>query len=258
MGAGMRVGGNFAMESPESDTSHTSRAGFVRIAIDGPAGSGKSTIGERLARRLGYLYVDTGAFYRAMTLVAEREHVSPDDATALTALAKRTHIEIIAPTQADGRQYTVLVNGEDVTLHLRETRIEEKVSQVSRHDGVRAEMRHLQRAMGDHRNVVMVGRDIGSVVLPDADLKVYLDPSLEERARRRHRDLVASLGADAPSYETVLDEIRRRDEKDAKQLQVPPDAVRIDTSHAAPEETVERVLALVRERLGRVPDDAAS
>ena len=253
------------MESPESDTSHTNHAaGFVRIAIDGPAGSGKSTIGERVARRLGYLYVDTGAFYRAMTLVALRENVSPDDAEALTALSQRTHIEIVAPTQAtqtDGRQYTVLVNGEDVTLHLRETRIEEKVSQVSRHDGVRAEMRRLQRAMGDSRNVVMVGRDIGSVVLPDADLKIYLDPSLEERARRRHRDLVASLGADAPSYETVLDEIRRRDEKDAKQLQAPPDAVRIDNSHAAPEETVERVLALVRERLGRipdVPDDAAS
>jgi cytidylate kinase len=246
------------MESPESAASHTSRAGFVRIAIDGPAGSGKSTIGERVARRLGYLYVDTGAFYRAMTLMALRENVSPDDADALTALAQRAHIEIVAPTQTDGRQYTVLVNGEDVTLHLRETRIEEKVSQVSRHSGVRAEMRRLQRAMGDSRNVVMVGRDIGSVVLPDADLKIYLDPSLEERARRRHRDLVASLGADAPTYETVFDEIRRRDEKDAKQLQAPPDAVRIDNSSAAPEETVERVLALVRERLGRVPDDAAS
>jgi cytidylate kinase len=247
------------MESPESAASHTSRAaGFVRIAIDGPAGSGKSTIGERVARRLGYLYVDTGAFYRAMTLVALRENVSPDDAETLTMLAQRTHIEIVSPTQADGRQYTVLVNGEDVTLHLRETRIEERVSQVSRHDGVRAEMRRLQRAMGDHRNVVMVGRDIGSVVLPDADLKIYLDPSLEERARRRHRDLVASLGADAPTYETVVDEIRRRDEKDAKQLQAPPDAVRIDNSHAAPEETVERVLTLVRERLGRFPDDAAS
>jgi CMP/dCMP kinase len=239
------------MESPESATSQTNHAGFVRIAIDGPAGSGKSTIGERVARRLGYLYVDTGAFYRAMTLVALRAGVSPDDDDALTRLAHRTHIEIVSPTHPDGRQYTVLVNGEDVTPHLRETRIEEKVSQVSRHDGVRAEMRRLQRAMGSHRNVVMVGRDIGSVVLPDADLKIYLDPSLQERARRRHRDLAASLGAEAPTYETVLDEIRRRDEKDAKQLQVPPDAVRIDTSDAAPEETVERVLALVRERLGR-------
>src|SRR5215813_5696159 len=109
------------MEPPESAANHTSRAGFVRIAIDGPAGSGKSTIGERVARRLAYLYVDTGAFYRAMTLVALRENVSPDDADALTALAQRTHIEIVAPTQADGRQYTVLVNGEDVTLYLRET-----------------------------------------------------------------------------------------------------------------------------------------
>ncbi len=246
------------MESTESAESHTSHDAFVRIAIDGPAGSGKSTIGERVARRLGYLYVDTGAFYRAMTLIALREGVSPDDADALTALAQRTHIEIVAPTQADGRQYTVLVNGEDVTLRLRENRIEDRVSQVSRHDGVRAEMRRLQRAMGDSRNVVMVGRDTGSVVLPDADLKIYLDPSLEERARRRHSDLVASLGADAPAYETVLEEIRRRDEKDAKQLQIPADAVRIDNSHAAPEETVERVLALVRERMGRVPNDAAS
>ena len=180
------------MESPESAASHTSRAGFVRIAIDGPAGSGKSTIGERVARRLGYLYVDTGAFYRAMTLVAERENVSPDDADTLTALAQRTHIEIVAPTQADGRQYTVLVNGEDVTLHLRETRIEEKVSQVSRHDGVRAEMRRLQRAMGDHRNVVTAGATSAQSSCPTPTSRVT-DPSLEERARRRHRDLVASL-----------------------------------------------------------------
>jgi cytidylate kinase len=244
------------MESQEATPSH--HAGFVRVAIDGPAGSGKSTIGERVARRLGYLYVDTGAFYRAMTLVSLRVGISPDDESAVTALAQRTHIEIVPPTQADGRQYTVLVNGEDVTLHMRETRIEEAVSQVSRHPGVRAEMRRLQRAMGDHRNVVMVGRDIGSVVLPDADLKIYLDPSLEERARRRHRDLVASLGAHAPTYETVLDEIRRRDAKDAKQLQASRDAVRIDNSDAEPEETVERVLALVRERLGDAPSDAAS
>jgi cytidylate kinase len=243
------------MEPTSSDT------GFVRIAIDGPAGSGKSTIGERVARRLGYLYVDTGAFYRAMTLVTLREGLSPDDAPTLTALARRTQIEIVAPTHADGRQYTVLVNGEDVTMRLRETLVEENVSQVARHEGVREEMRRLQRAMARQQNVVMVGRDIGTVVLPDADLKIYLDPSLEERARRRHRDLAASLGAASPSYETVLDEIRRRDEKDAKQLQVAPDAIRIDTSHAEPEETVERVLRLI-ERLGRpsasVSDDAAS
>jgi CMP/dCMP kinase len=234
--------------------------GFVRIAIDGPAGSGKSTIGERVARRLGYLYVDTGAFYRAMTLLALREGVSPDDAATLTTLARGAQIEIVAPTpatQADGRQYTVLVNGEDVTPHLRESRIEENVSQVSRHPSVREEMRRLQRAMALQRNVVMVGRDIGSVVLPDADLKIYLDPSLEERARRRHNDLALSLGAGAPTYETVLDEIRRRDEKDAKQLQSPPDAIRIDTSHAEPDETVERVLRLVHERLGRTPEGDA-
>lgn len=217
----------------------------LRIAIDGPAGSGKSTIGERVARRLGFLYVDTGAFYRALTLEASCAQISPDDAIALADLARRTHIEIVAPTVSDGRQYTVLVNGEDVTTRIREQRVEDEVSRVSRHDDVRTEMRRLQRAMAGQKSVVMVGRDIGTIVLPDASLKVYLATSLEERARRRHGDLVAQLGAQAPAYEATLADIRRRDERDAKQLAPAADAIQIDNSALTPDETVERVLRLV-------------
>ena len=156
------------------------------IAIDGPAGSGKSTIGEKLARQLGYLYVDTGAMYRAVAWLALHEDVDINDGKALGELAQRADIVIGHPHVADGRQYTVTVHGRDVTWDIRNTAVTGAVSAVSAHPEVRKILIAQQREMARQGHVVMVGRDIGAVVLPDAELKIYLSASLTERARRRH------------------------------------------------------------------------
>ncbi len=155
------------------------------IAIDGPAGSGKSTVGQQLAQRLDYLYFDTGVMYRAMTLACLRGGTPVDDQGAVEALAQRVAIDVRAPTVEDGRQYDVLLEGEDVTWDLRAPEVEGSVSLVSAYPGVRRAMSARQREIGLRGKVVMVGRDIGTVVLPEADLKVYLDASVKERARRR-------------------------------------------------------------------------
>jgi len=182
-----------------------------QIAIDGPAGVGKSTIGERVARHLGCLYVDSGAFYRALTVLAVNEQIDPDDEERLTALAESSNIRIVTPTVSDGRQYTVLAGNTDITPALRTPEVETNVSRVSRHPSVRDALRVLQQAMADDQTVVMVGRDIGTVVLPDADLKIWLTPSLEQRAQRRHGDLVASMGEQAPTldFETLYSRLKQ-------------------------------------------------
>jgi cytidylate kinase len=230
---------------------------YLQIAIDGPAGSGKSTIGERVARRLGYIYVDTGAFYRTLTAVALRQRVDPEDAAALAALVERTPIRIVAPSPQDarkGRQYTVLANGVDVTDELRTLEVEAAVPAVSRHPAVRELLLVRQRELADALAVVMVGRDIGTVVLPGADLKVFLTTSLEERARRRHGDLVAKLGAEAPTLDEVREELRSRDARDATQTRIATDAAVIDNDDLSPEQTVARILALAQERLRTLQD----
>lgn len=217
----------------------------LRIAIDGPAGSGKSTIGERLARRLGYSYVDTGAFYRALTVLALAHTVDPADGATLTRLAQGARIEVLPPTVADGRQYTVLLDGRDITGELRTPEVEDSVSRVSAHPGVRQAIRGQQRALADARGVVMVGRDIGTVVLPDADLKVYLEVAVDERARRRHGDLVQQLGPAAPSFEQVRDELARRDALDAAQMRRADDAVVIHTDAMQADDVVAAILDMV-------------
>lgn len=222
-----------------------------QIAIDGPAGVGKSTIGERVARHLGCLYVDSGAFYRALTVLAVNEQVDPDNEERLTALAESSNIRIVTPTVSDGRQYTVLAGDTDITPALRTPEVETNVSRVSRHTSVRNALRILQQAMADDQTVVMVGRDIGTVVLPDADLKIWLTTSLEQRAQRRHGDLVASMGEQAPTLDEVREEIARRDEKDQKQMQPAPDAYTINNDLLTAEETVARILALLHERAQR-------
>jgi cytidylate kinase len=222
--------------------------GHLRIAIDGPAGSGKSTIGERVARALGYLYIDTGAMYRALTLTLLERGIDPSDEDALGSLAETIDLRVLPPTVADGRQYTVLLDGRDVTPHLRTSSVEMAVSAASRPPRVRAAMRARQRALAAQQGVVMVGRDIGTVVLPDADLKIYLQVSVEERARRRHRDLVAAQRDAAPSFEWVRDDLARRDALDAAQSQCATDAQVIVTDELQADDVVARIVALARQR----------
>jgi len=211
-----------------------------RIAIDGPAGSGKSTVGEQLARRLGYLYIDTGAMYRAVAWLALQEGVDIDDGPALARLALDAGIVIGHPNIADGRQYTVTVHGQDVTWDIRSAPVTRAVSPVSAHPEVRAILIARQRAMAhEHDGIVMVGRDIGAVVLPDADLKIYLTASLQERARRRYAELAERQGAKSstlPTMEEVLLDIQRRDEIDRDNMRPAEDAIVIVTdNHTVPQ-----------------------
>jgi len=217
------------------------------IAIDGPAASGKSTIGRLLAERLGYVYLDTGVMYRAVTWAALARGIAIDDEAAVTALAETLPIDILRPTVDDGRQYTVLVDGRDVTWEIRRPAVNHNVSPVSAYPGVRAALTARQRSIGRQGQIVMVGRDIGTVVLPDADLKIYLDATVEERARRRYReDLARGKKAD---YGHVLASVRRRDEIDSSRTLAPlkpaEDAVVIDTTHLDIGQVMERVWALV-------------
>jgi CMP/dCMP kinase len=223
----------------------------LQIAIDGPAGVGKSTIGERLARQLGYLYIDTGAFYRTLTYMAEKQGIAPDEAADLEALARRIHIEITAPTTADGRQYTVLVDGTDVTPYLRTPSVETAVSRVSSHESVRVTLIGQMRKMADLQGVVMVGRDIGTVVLPEADVKIFLTTSIPERAKRRHSDLVAKYGPNSPSLETVESEITQRDAIDAPHTRVASDAIIVNNDQLEADDVVRIILQIISERQNR-------
>jgi len=217
------------------------------ITIDGPVASGKSTIGYLLAQKLGYLYLDTGAMYRAVTWAALTRGVSVEDEAAVTALAEGLHIDITQPTADDGRQYTVLADGEDVTWDIRRPEVDANVSVVSAYPGVRRAMVAQQRRIAAAGRVVMVGRDIGSVVLPDADLKLYLDATSQERARRRWLERRAR--GESVTYEEVLAMMLRRDEIDSHRavspLRVPDGAVVIDTTGL----TIDEVLALILRRI---------
>jgi cytidylate kinase len=227
-------------------TDQARQARSAVIAIDGPAASGKSTVGEAVASRLDYLYFDTGAMYRAVTWLALERGVPVDDEAQVTALAQAADIDVLPAVQADGRQYTVLVDGQDVTWAIREPAVAGHVSQVSAYAGVRAALVAQQRRLASRGRIVMVGRDIGTVVLPDAPLKIYLDASAEERAQRRWLEEQARGGQRC--YEQVLAEVRHRDQIDSTR-QVAPlrpagDAVIIDSTEMALEQVVERVLRL--------------
>ena len=217
------------------------------IAIDGPAGSGKSTIAQRLAQRLGYLYFDTGVMYRAVTLAALRGAVPVGDEQAVEALARKVTLDVRPPSMGDGRQYDVLLDGLDVTWELRSQQVDANVSQVSMYAGVRQAMSARQREIGLRGAVVMVGRDIGTVVLPEADLKVYLDASVEERARRRWHEAV-TRGEAVMSYEDVLQAMRERDRIDSTRqvapLKVAAGAVVLDSTNLEIDQVVARVWAL--------------
>ena len=218
------------------------------VAIDGPAGAGKSTIGALVAERLGYLFLDTGAMYRAVALAASRRKIDPDDAPKLSELAKQVRIMIGPPTKQDGRAYTVLLDGSDVTWDIRSADIDRIVSQVARVAGVRDAMVAQQRALAGQGRVVMVGRDIGTVVLPDAERKVFLTASASERARRREEEL-ASRGDRRPRQE-LLHEILRRDQLDTQRavspLKAAEDAIAVQTDGLSVREALDKVLAAIQ------------
>jgi cytidylate kinase len=220
------------------------------IAIDGPAASGKSTLGLRLAAQLGYLFFDTGVMYRAITWLALDQGLSIEDAAAVTHLAETAEIDVRPASQADGRTSDVLVNGRDVTWLIRSPQVEGSVSIVAAYPGVRAAMTLQQRRIGLRGRVVMVGRDIGTVVLPEADIKIYLDASAEERARRRQLEL-AQRGKPA-SYDEILNEIRRRDQIDSTRTVAPlkpaAQAVILNSDGRNAEQILDQVLALVLAR----------
>ncbi|MFZ6021380.1 MAG: (d)CMP kinase [Chloroflexota bacterium] len=216
------------------------------IAIDGPASSGKSTIGVRLAERLGYLFFDTGIMYRAVTLAVIRKGIDINDEDEVTRLAQIVHIDVRSPSIADGRKEDVLLDGEDVTWAIRDPEVEKWVSKISAYAGVRRAMTQLQRRIGKRGRVVMVGRDIGTVVMPDADLKIYLDASLEERARRRYQELVQR--GESVTLEEVLAGLKKRDQIDSSReiapLKPAKDAVILNTDGLSIEEVLKKALEL--------------
>ena len=216
------------------------------IAIDGPAASGKSTLGLSIANSLGYLFFDTGVMYRAVTWLALNRDVNVNDENAVTLLAERTQIDVAPASKSDGRACDVLIEGKDITWETRLPAVDANVSVVSAYRGVRAALSQQQRRIGQRGKVVMVGRDIGTVVLPEADLKIYLDASAEERARRRFDEMIAR-GANA-NYEDVLAKVIERDRidttRDVAPLKAAADAVVIDSEDLDADEVFEKVLAL--------------
>lgn len=217
------------------------------IAIDGPAGAGKSTIGALVAERLGYLFLDTGAMYRAVAHAALERGIDPDDGEKLSALARDLRVTIGPPTVRDGRAYTVLLDGRDVTWAIRDARIDRVVSQVARIAGVRDAMLEQQRSLAARGRVVMVGRDIGTVVLPDAERKIFLTASAAERARRREEEL-QSRGEQRPRQE-LLHEILRRDQLDSERAVAPlkaaADAIVVETDGQSVGQALDRVLSVI-------------
>lgn len=231
------------------------------IAIDGPSGAGKSTIGFALAARIDATFVDTGLMYRALTLAALERGIDVDDGRALGALAGECRIDVERPSaEQTDRLETVRLDGRDVTLEVRTPPIDRAVSAVSRHAEVRSAMLGIQRAAADRGDTVMVGRDIGTVVLPDADLKIYLDASVEERARRRTEE--RGLDPAGPAAIGILEALRRRDHLDATRavapLRVPEDARIITTDGNAFDATVAAVVATIRDVEARRADAAGA
>jgi cytidylate kinase len=210
------------------------------VAIDGPSGAGKSTAGRAVAERLGYVFLDTGAMYRALALAALREGIPLDDAAAVAALAARLTLDL-RPNSA------VIVNGEDVTSALRTQEVGAAASRVSVHPSVRRHMVARQREMGRAGGVVMDGRDIGTAVFPDAEVKFYVDAHPRQRALRRQEEL-AQRGLPS-DLDTIEREIRARDHADSTRAESPltraPDAIPLDTTELGLEEVVRRMLAAV-------------
>jgi cytidylate kinase len=217
------------------------------IAIDGPAASGKTTLACKLAEHLGYLYFDTGVMYRAVTLAALEGGIDIRDEAAVVALAEGLVIDVTPPTVDDGRHSTVYLDGRDVTWELRSAEVDANVSIPSAYRGVRTAMTRQQRHIGARGRVVMVGRDIGTVVLPDADLKIYLVASAEARAHRRWKEYRANGRDD--SYGDILAAMRERDKIDSGRAVAPlkaaEDAIVYDTTQLSAQAVFEHFVQLI-------------
>ena len=215
-----------------------------QIALDGPSASGKTTIGKMLAQILGFRFLDTGLMYRAVTLIALRESVSLDDVDALEGIADSA--EFVVTRQGD-KDWRLIVNSEDLTDLLHTDRINQSVSQVAATSEVRRALVRRQREIANQGNIVMVGRDIGTIVLSDAPIKIFLHASAETRAKRRTEDDAGNI--DGQEYEGVLRSIQRRDEIDSNRADSPlrpaENAAIVDNDGLTPEETVEKILSLM-------------
>ena len=216
------------------------------VAIDGPVGAGKSTTARAVAESLGFLYVDTGAIYRAATLDVLEHNVEPSDEAGVCRAVQTSGIELVVRS---GEQRTLL-NGRDVSDRIRDHDVTRAVSSVSALSCVRTQMTELQRRLGKDGGVVMEGRDIGTVVFPDAECKIYLDASVEVRAGRRHKELT-DKGV-VVSYEELIEEIRERDRantmRELAPLRKSEDAILVDTTGMTFEEQVHAIVAIVREK----------
>ena len=216
------------------------------IAIDGPVASGKTSVGLSLAERLGYLFLDTGVMYRAAAWAAVKAGLDINDEQAVSDLTKKIKIEIMKPSAADGRSNDIYVDGQDVTWEIRKDYVNNNVSQVSTYKQVRKVLTEQQRQFGQRGSVVMVGRDIGTVVLPDAELKVFLIASAEERARRRFNEDKQRKGQ--ANYQQILDNMIQRDKTDSSRAVAPlvaaKDAVEIVTDGKSKDEVVEEIYQL--------------
>jgi CMP/dCMP kinase len=217
------------------------------IAIDGPAASGKSTIGRKLAEELDYVYFDTGVMYRAITWAALKDSVSTKDEQGLKHLIEKVKMDVRRPSVKDGRDCDIMLDDEDITWKIRNQEVNENVSAVSVHPAVRQALTSVFRKIAERGGIVMVGRDIGTVVLPHAELKIYLDASIEERAKRRFREEAAN-GIEG-SYESVLANLRARDEIDSSRAVAPlraaDDAVIINTDGKSIDQVLAQIKSLV-------------
>jgi len=219
------------------------------IAIDGPSGSGKSTTARLVAQKLGFIFLDTGAMYRSVTLLALEKGIRPDDSQMLGRLAESLNIHF----EDDGRSQRVFINGRDITNEIRDSRITSAVSEISAHPEVRKHMVALQKEIGRRNNIVAEGRDMTSVVFPDATLKVYLDADIEERARRRMLDY-KGMGKETTLEEQIRD-LRVRDGYDSRRKISPltrtSDSIQVDTTNLTIEDQVNRIVELFKERVSR-------
>ena len=217
------------------------------IAIDGPAASGKTTLGKNLADELGYLFFDTGVMYRAVTWLAIQHRVSFDDEAKITELAENCEIDVRPASMPDGRNSDILANGQDVTWAIRQPEIDANVSLVSSYPGVRRALSKQQRRIGLRGEIVMVGRDIGTVVLPEAEVKIYLDASAKERARRRFEEI--QNRQNEASYPDILAAVIERDRfdstRDIAPLRAANDAIVINSDNLNAKQVLDKVKELL-------------